>query len=151
VSSVANVWIVVSPRRQNSNERSPFGKLSAMRKWLASIGASRPPMPASSSNGFTPQLRLDRTLEDPIRKSDLNLVLMAEGQGQRSYAETASAAQYGSNCCGLLPCRLRGRCLTTSKTLDERCSPWAGRELESASDGLGEPSLEQRDQGSPDY
>ncbi len=40
-------------------------------------------------------------LEDTIRKSDLNLGIMAEGQGQRGFAETASAAQRGSNCCGL--------------------------------------------------
>jgi hypothetical protein len=40
-------------------------------------------------------------LEDIIRKSDLNLGIMAEGQSERGFAETASAAQRGSNCCGL--------------------------------------------------
>ena len=40
-------------------------------------------------------------LENNIRKSDLNLGIMAKGQGQRGFAETASAVQPGSNCCGL--------------------------------------------------
>ena len=49
-------------------------------------------------------------LEDTIRKSDLNLGIMAEGQGQRGFAETASAAQRGSNCCGLAALLVESAC-----------------------------------------
>src|SRR2546430_17290669 len=47
-------------------------------------------------------------LEDTIRKSDLNLGIMAEGQ--RGFAETANAAQRGSNCCGLAALLVESAC-----------------------------------------
>ena len=49
-------------------------------------------------------------LEDTIRKSDLNLGIMAEGQGQRGFAETASTAQRSSNCCGLAALLVESAC-----------------------------------------